>query len=336
MEPLKFKEISEKIKKEFIRILTNESYLNYSIFEPNESPAGQYWSIKTTYAKGNSEYWPQSIIFHIKCQDFHNKDITVNDFFKNNDDFLDEIGLLEGRNKLVTLKPIFLDIEQELEGDDDLFTIDIDAKFGTKKQFMGQLLDEFICIIHLHENEMLVECMQNQRKTILVPSDDGNISYSIPFDKVHLFPNAFQHPVNPRTGEDENYIFVLMSFQEEPHLIDAYDAIERAVKQWNTDASIQRVDCIKDDYKINEKILECIDKAGLVIADLTGERPNVYYELGYSRAKGKRLIQTSMTGTILHFDVREYNTIMWDCARTLEKSLIKRLNSMFRKRTSDN
>ena len=50
-------------------------------------------------------------------------------------------------------------------------------------------------------------------------------------------------------------------------------------------------------HQIIDEIHDHIQTCGFVIADLTNERPNVYYEIGYAMALGKKLILTSKAGS---------------------------------------
>jgi nucleoside 2-deoxyribosyltransferase len=51
-----------------------------------------------------------------------------------------------------------------------------------------------------------------------------------------------------------------------------------------------RADEVQHQDKITDLILERISSAEFLFADLTGERPNVYYEIGFAHAQGKRPI----------------------------------------------
>jgi nucleoside 2-deoxyribosyltransferase len=51
-----------------------------------------------------------------------------------------------------------------------------------------------------------------------------------------------------------------------------------------------RVDEIEHSGKITELILEKIEKSRFLVCDLTAERPNVYYELGYAHGLKKDVI----------------------------------------------
>jgi nucleoside 2-deoxyribosyltransferase len=81
------------------------------------------------------------------------------------------------------------------------------------------------------------------------------------------------------------------------------------------------------DFKITDKIIECINKAGIIIADLTNERPNVYFELGYARGIEKEIISVAKTNTELHFDVKDWKTMFYSDSRELQSSLEKRFKN---------
>ena len=82
-------------------------------------------------------------------------------------------------------------------------------------------------------------------------------------------------------------IFVAMPFRED--LLFVYDAIVEVVKKINRENDIEleipvRIDkqIVGFSYDIVDELLEQIKNAGLLIADLTDQNANVYYEAGYA------------------------------------------------------
>ena len=53
---------------------------------------------------------------------------------------------------------------------------------------------------------------------------------------------------------------------------------------------------------MNVEIFDTIHRAGLVIVDLTGVRPNCLMELGYALGRHRRVIISARVGTPLPFD----------------------------------
>ena len=83
------------------------------------------------------------------------------------------------------------------------------------------------------------------------------------------------------------------------------------------------MECYRD-YRITDQIVQMIQSARLVVADLTHERPNVYFELGYARGLGKTIITIAREGTNLHFDVKDWTCIFYNDSRVLERELKRR------------
>lgn len=73
-----------------------------------------------------------------------------------------------------------------------------------------------------------------------------------------------------------------------------------------------RVDKLNDANSITQTIIEQLENADLVIADMTGHNPNVFYEMGY-RARTKRpMIHLRKKGETLPFDVNTIRTLEYD------------------------
>jgi len=103
--------------------------------------------------------------------------------------------------------------------------------------------------------------------------------------------------------------------------LDTYDTIVRAVAKANKKLRITRVDDKPGAFSITDEIRRAIRTAGLIICDLTEERPNVYYELGLAHGLDRPVICIARKSTRLHFDVYGLKVIFFDTYRLLEQEL---------------
>jgi hypothetical protein len=76
--------------------------------------------------------------------------------------------------------------------------------------------------------------------------------------------------------------------------------------------SVARADDMLSHQSILQDIVRGIWEADLIVADLTGSNPNVYYELGLAHALNKRVILLTQEVSGLPFDLRGYRVIGYD------------------------
>jgi hypothetical protein len=100
-----------------------------------------------------------------------------------------------------------------------------------------------------------------------------------------------------------NLVFIIMPFsgQDSP---DVLLAIKDECAKLGLDA--KRVDENIGSGLVIGEITKMIEDAEFIICDLTLERPNVYYELGYAHGVGNEatdILLIAKKGTVLHFDV---------------------------------
>lgn len=104
------------------------------------------------------------------------------------------------------------------------------------------------------------------------------------------------------------FCFVLMPFGKE--FDNIYYGIKESCKQ--TDTYCERVDEQDFEGGIMDRIYNQISKADLIIAEMTGKNPNVFYEVGYAHALNKPTILLTKTSTDIPFDLQGYPHIIHD------------------------
>lgn len=88
--------------------------------------------------------------------------------------------------------------------------------------------------------------------------------------------------------------------------------IEPVVEKFNL--KLVRADKIDKPGFITKQIIEYIHKSKLVIADLSFNNPNVFYELAIRHTKGLPVVQIMRTQDNIPFDVSQLRTIKIDCS----------------------
>lgn len=133
------------------------------------------------------------------------------------------------------------------------------------------------------------------------------------------------------TGEEING-FVAMSFreEEEPALVDYFEAMKRAVKESKLPINLTRIDLVEGDYEISQKIMDEIFKSDFILADFTLNPRNVYFEIGIARGCKKVVLQTAHSATVLEFDIRNWRTIFYKNATELEKKLKNAMEDVYK------
>lgn len=119
------------------------------------------------------------------------------------------------------------------------------------------------------------------------------------------------------------FAFVLMSFK--PDFDDLYElGIKAACQLAGVECS--RVDEQIFDDDILARIYKQIEIADVVISEMTGRNPNVFYETGYAHALNKRVILIANAKEDIPFDLEHYPYIIYNRSiKYLKSELEKKL-----------
>lgn len=127
-------------------------------------------------------------------------------------------------------------------------------------------------------------------------------------------------------GPDTKQTFVAMSF--DPSLFVAWkEGLYRGVD--GAGFAPYRVDRDEHNDKIDDRIVAEIRRSRFVVADVTLHRQGVYFEAGYAMGHGLPVIWTCREDELekCHFDVRQYNYVVWKDPAELAAKLETRIRA---------
>lgn len=112
---------------------------------------------------------------------------------------------------------------------------------------------------------------------------------------------------------------------------ETYSAIKDECAKLKLNAA--RVDENVGSGFVIREIKELIEKAEFIVFDLTLERPNVYYELGYAHGvgnEGQDILLIAQEGTKIHFDIAPLRIMFYRSTEHLRGILRTNLSEMIR------
>ncbi|MCA1613468.1 MAG: nucleoside 2-deoxyribosyltransferase [Acidobacteria bacterium] len=139
----------------------------------------------------------------------------------------------------------------------------------------------------------------------------------------------------PKAGGGKRSCFVIMSFSGSGVIESYYEAAIKPtiLKQGLTPV---RVDQNPDTREVMEQIRDGIERSAVVIADLTQDRPNCYFEAGYAVALAKPVIFQRLDAPPefqpkFPFDVQGYPHILYRDFKDLRTKLKEMLAHVLKK-----
>jgi nucleoside 2-deoxyribosyltransferase len=111
----------------------------------------------------------------------------------------------------------------------------------------------------------------------------------------------------------------------------ARDAIKGAIA--SAGYSPIRMDEVEHINKIDDEIIARIRRSRFLVADFTGQNQGVYFEAGYMLGLGRPVFWVCSDSEFkkVHFDARQYNTIVYSDVEELKSKLQFRIESILGK-----
>jgi len=129
---------------------------------------------------------------------------------------------------------------------------------------------------------------------------------------------------------ESNLVFAIMPFTGE-EMRETYSVIREECSKLGL--KVSRVDENVGSGIVIREIAELIERAEFIICDLTSERPNVYYELGYAHGVGNEasdILLIAKEGTNLHFDIVPMRVQYYRSTKHLRSIVYSNLKEMIR------
>lgn len=115
-----------------------------------------------------------------------------------------------------------------------------------------------------------------------------------------------------RFETETDYCFVLMPFADLKDMQRVYIDHIKPVVERRLNLRCERADDIHDISGVMQSVWESINRARVIIAEMTERNPNVFYELGIAHTLGKPVIMITQSMDFVPFDLKHLRCIVYD------------------------
>lgn len=133
---------------------------------------------------------------------------------------------------------------------------------------------------------------------------------------------------------DSKLCFIVMPFGPE-ELTDIYEYFIKPSIETQCALRCERGDDVFGSNVIMDDIRRSIERARIVVADLTGRNPNVFYEVGIAHTMNKDVLLLSQAMNDVPFDLRHRRVLVYDNTpkgcKKLERNIVDNVNAILKK-----
>lgn len=218
---------------------------------------------------------------------------------------------------MIDARNLVTQIARKAQSDRDYYIFGKPSQFGLLEEILDYLDIDYVTNFHS-------QSMHDENLKIIRSYLQNNATEE---QMIHIYNKIVGVGSLPTKKYENNacnkvFIGCAMNKNDCPDYEQIEDTIWRAVQDAGYIPYLVDKDARPED--INQMVLENIQSCKFAIIDFTTQNRGAYYEAGYARGIGKKVIQTfrqCQPNDILHFDIRSIHTEFWETYDDLYKKL---------------
>ena len=327
-----FKALNEQMSQRWRRVLEEHFGDEVLLGAFAQLPRGQVWKVEgSTFRGENSELEAEVMSFSFRRGSYVNTELDIDRFFEINNELEDELGLL------ISEGTAFDEIKQYLadavyskdRGDYVPYSLAIWAYLKKGHDGEGEFGDGLLTFS--------VNSSNPDHYQVEGIGHGSRARYEAFFgDKIDLHElqpsrrrRMYVAPIwkERRFFTHKDRCFVLMPFNE-PWSDRIWNRHVRPMIK-STGLDPIRADDLYG-QEIMEDIWRSINEARVIVADITGRNPNVFYELGIAHTLGKDVVLLTQSTEDIPFDLRPFRHVVYEDNSDGYDMLEEQLRAMIR------